>query len=84
MSIVPLQYFRIDGTYIVDLETGENASTLLPQWVYQKLLTDKNWTCLRLNGPGSKAKETAGDAIVSSCPVPAEGKTTDVDRTSDS
>jgi hypothetical protein len=35
MSIVPLQYFRIDGTYIVDLETGENASTLLPQWVYQ-------------------------------------------------
>jgi hypothetical protein len=84
MSIVPLQYFRIDGTYIVDLETGENPSTLLPQWVYQKLLTDERWTCLRLNGPGSKAKETAGDAIVSSCPVPVEGKTTNVERTFDS
>lgn len=30
MSIVPLQYFRINGLYIVDLETGENM--LLPQW----------------------------------------------------
>lgn len=89
MSIVPLQYFRIDGFYIVDLETGnletgENTSTLLPQWVYQRLLTDEKWTCLRVNGPGSKAKETAGDAIVSSCPVPVEDKTTNVERTSDS
>jgi hypothetical protein len=65
MSIVPLQYFRITVSYIVNLETGENTPTLLPPWLYQKLIADENYTCLRVNflGKAKEAKETTGNAV---------------------
>ena len=64
MSIIPLQYFHIDGSYIVNLETRDNTPTLLKPWLYQKLIEDKDYTCLRVNFLG-KVKETADDTIVS-------------------
>lgn len=67
MSIVPLQFFRIDGSYIVDLESGQNPTipTFLPQWLYHRMIT-KEWECLRVGKNWrAKAKETAGDAVVS-------------------